>query len=47
MTAGPKMLEETIPIHLMSSFGVYTNIYSNFAVMFVMLLGAGLNLSKP
>ena len=43
MTAGPKMMEETIPSHLMSSYGVYTNIYTNLGIMIVMLLGAGLN----
>lgn len=42
MTAGPRMLDESIPTHLLGSFGVYTNIYANFGVMLCLLFGAGL-----
>ena len=42
MTAGPRMLDECIPTHLLGSFGVYTNIYANFGVMLCLVLGAGL-----
>lgn len=42
MTAGPRMLDESIPSHLLGSFGVYTNIYANFGVMLCLVLGAGL-----
>lgn len=42
MTAGPRMLDECIPTHLLGSYGVYTNIYANFGVMLCLILGAGL-----
>jgi len=42
MTAGPRMLDECIPTHLLDSFGVFTNIYANFGVMLCLILGAGL-----
>lgn len=42
MTAGPRMLDECIPSHLLGSFGVYTNIYANSGIMICLLLGAGL-----
>ena len=42
MTAAPRMLDETVPSHLLGFFGVFTNIYANFGVMIVMLLGIGL-----
>jgi MFS family permease len=47
VTAGVKMIEETLPAHLISKFGVYPNIYMNFGIMIVMLLGAGLNNKSP
>ena len=45
MTAGPRMLDECIPSHLLGSFGVYTNIYANFGIMLCLILGAGLSTS--
>ena len=42
MAAGPRMLDETVPIHLLGSFGVYTNVYANLGVLLCLLLGLGL-----
>lgn len=42
MIIAPRMLDETVPTHLINSFGVYTNIYANLGVMTVLLLGADL-----
>ena len=42
MTAGPRMLDECIPTHLLGSYGVFTNIYANFGIMLCLILGAGL-----
>jgi MFS family permease len=42
MTAAPRMLDETVPQHLIGSFGVYTNVYANLGVMGTLLLGIGL-----
>ena len=42
MSAGPRMLDETVPIHLLGSFGVYTNVYCNLGVLICLLLGLGL-----
>ena len=36
------MLDETLPLHLTSSFGNYTNIGINFGSMVVLLFGFGL-----
>ena len=36
------MLDETVPMHLIGSFGVYTNIYANFGILVTLLLGLGL-----
>ena len=46
MTGAPRILDESIPQHLLGSFGTYTNIYANFGIMIVMLLGVGLPESK-
>jgi len=40
--AGPKMLDETVPIHLSSSFGTATNTFLSGGIMVALLLGAGL-----
>lgn len=40
--AGPKMLDETVPIHLSSSFGTASNSFMSFGIMVALLLGAGL-----
>ena len=42
MSVAPRMLDETVPAHLLGSFGVYTNIYANIAILFVLMLGLGL-----
>lgn len=42
MTAAPRMLGETVPSHLIGTFGNYTNIFANLGLMTVLLLGAGL-----
>ena len=42
MTAGPRMLDECVPTHLLGKFGVYTNIYANTGILLCLLLGAGL-----
>ena len=42
MAAGPRMLDETIPSHLIGSFGVYTNIYAVFGILVCLMLGLGL-----
>ena len=42
MTAGPRMLDETVPSHLIGTFGNYTNIFANLGMMIVLLLGVGL-----
>lgn len=39
MTAGPRMLDECVPSHLIGSFGTYTNIYANIGLLLVLLLG--------
>ena len=38
--AGPKMLDETVPIHLNSSFGTATNTFLSGGIMLALLLGA-------
>ena len=38
--AGPKMLDETVPIHLNSSFGTATNTFLSGGIMVALLLGA-------
>jgi MFS family permease len=40
--AGPKMLDETVPIHLSSSFGTASNSFLSFGIMVALLLGIGL-----
>lgn len=40
--AGPKMLDETVPIQLSSSFGTATNTFLSGGIMVALLLGAGL-----
>jgi MFS family permease len=40
--AGPKMLDETVPIHLSSTFGTATNTFLSGGIMVALLLGAGL-----
>jgi facilitated trehalose transporter len=40
--AGPKMLDETVPIQLSSSFGTATNTFLSAGIMIALLLGAGL-----
>ena len=42
MTGGPRMLDETVPPHLLGTFGTYTNVYANFGILLVMVLGFGL-----
>ena len=42
MAVAPRMLDETVPAHLIGSFGVYTNIYANLGVLATLLLGLGL-----
>lgn len=42
MSAGPRMLDETVPVHLIGSFGVYTNVYANLGILVCLLLGLGL-----
>jgi MFS family permease len=42
MTAAPRMLDETVPQHLIGSYGTYTNVYANLGVMGTLLLGIGL-----
>jgi len=37
--AGPKMLDESIPIHLSSSFGTASNSFLSFGIMIALLLG--------
>lgn len=37
--AGPKMLDETVPIHLNSSFGTATNTFLSGGIMIALLLG--------
>lgn len=37
--AGPKMLDETVPIHLNSSFGTATNTFLSGGIMVALLLG--------
>jgi len=38
--AGPKMLDETVPIHLNSSFGTATNTFLSGGIMIAVVLGA-------
>lgn len=38
--AGPKMLDETVPIHLSSSFGTATNSFMSGGIMIALLFGA-------
>lgn len=40
--AGPKMLDETVPIHLIGAFGIATNTYICLGIFLATLLGAGL-----
>jgi len=40
--AGPKMLDETVPIHLSSTFGTATNTFLSGGIMVALLLGIGL-----
>ena len=42
LTAAPRFIDETVPLHLISKFGPYTNIYGNVGVICVLLLGLGL-----
>ena len=42
MAVAPRMLDETVPTHLISSFGVYTNIYANLGILATLMLGLGL-----
>lgn len=42
MTGAPRILDETVPSHLLGTFGTYTNVYANLGIMVVMLLGFGL-----
>jgi len=37
--AGPKMLDETVPIHLNSSFGTATNTFLSGGIMVALILG--------
>ena len=37
--AGPKMLDETVPIHLNSSFGTATNTFLSGGIMLAIILG--------
>lgn len=38
--AGPKMLDETVPVHLSSTFGTATNTFLSGGIMVALLLGA-------
>lgn len=40
--AGPKMLDETVPISLSSSFGTASNSFLSCGIMIALLLGVGL-----
>ena len=40
--AYPKMLDETVPLHLLGAFGIATNAYICFGIFLTMLMGAGL-----
>ena len=40
--AGPKMLDETVPIHLGSAFGTASNSFMSGGIMVAILLGVGL-----
>ena len=42
MTGGPRFLDETVPSHLLGTFGTYTNVYANLGLLVVMSLGLGL-----
>lgn len=42
MTGGPRILDETVPPHLLGTFGTYTNVYANLGLLLVMVLGLGL-----
>jgi MFS family permease len=42
MTGGPRILDETVPPHLLGTFGTYTNVYANLGLLIVMGLGLGL-----
>jgi MFS family permease len=42
--AGPKMLDETVPLHLSSAFGTATNSCMSFGIMVALLLGSVLPL---
>mmetsp|Transcript_24758 Transcript_24758/g.20813 ORF Transcript_24758/g.20813 Transcript_24758/m.20813 type:complete len:87 (-) Transcript_24758:1084-1344(-) len=37
--AGPKMLDETVPIHLSSSFGTASNSFLSCGIMLALILG--------
>jgi len=47
MTGGPRILDETVPSHLLGTFGTYTNVYANLGIMLVMVLGFGLPSLSP
>lgn len=40
--AGPKMLDETVPIYLSSSFGTASNTFLSGGIMLALILGVGL-----
>ena len=40
--AAPKMLDETVPAHLVGAFGIMTNFYIAFGILLNFLLGLGL-----
>ena len=42
MAVGPRMMNEFIPLHLLSHFGPYVGLYIGVAFMIVQLLGIGL-----
>ena len=40
--AGPKMLDETVPVDLLGAFGIATNVYICFGIGLATLIGVGL-----
>ena len=40
--AGPKMLDETVPVELLGAFGIATNVYICFGIGLATLIGVGL-----
>jgi MFS family permease len=42
VSVGPRMIDETVPQHLLSHFGSYTSVYIASGQMIVQLLGLGL-----